>query len=80
MRSPILVTGSHRSGTTWLGQMLSLSNEAFVVHEPFNPSNARTWFHRPPPRWFLAVDPDRPAPWDAEMRRVLTLRPPVDEC
>jgi len=33
---PILVTGSHRSGTTWLARMLSLADGTLMAHEPFN--------------------------------------------
>ena len=33
---PILVTGSHRSGSTWLTKMLALSEGTLMVHEPFN--------------------------------------------
>lgn len=36
LQKPILVTGSHRSGTTFVGQMISLSPSVFYVHEPFN--------------------------------------------
>jgi hypothetical protein len=35
-RGPILVTGSHRSGTTWVGRILSKAPRARLVHEPFN--------------------------------------------
>jgi hypothetical protein len=48
--SPILITGSHRSGSTWLGKMLALSSEVTYIHEPFNPkssvceSNFDYWF------------------------------------
>lgn len=35
-RSPILVTGSHRSGTTWVGKMLSFSRSVGYINEPFN--------------------------------------------
>lgn len=34
-RSPILVTGIPRSGTTFIGQLLSLSNEVIYFQEPF---------------------------------------------
>lgn len=34
MRS--LITGAHRSGTTWLGEALAASGECSVLHEPFN--------------------------------------------
>lgn len=35
-KRPILVTGSHRSGTSWTGRMLSASPEVGYIHEPFN--------------------------------------------
>lgn len=34
--TPILVTGSHRSGTTWVGRMLSAEPTVAYIHEPFN--------------------------------------------
>ena len=37
LRKPILVTGAPRSGTTWVGKMLALSNQLHYIHEPFNP-------------------------------------------
>lgn len=33
---PILVTGSHRSGTTWIGKTISQHPRVKYVHEPFN--------------------------------------------
>lgn len=33
---PILVTGSHRSGSTWVGNVLALAPGTGYVHEPFN--------------------------------------------
>jgi hypothetical protein len=35
-RRPILITGSHRSGSTWLASMLALSEDTLIAHEPFN--------------------------------------------
>lgn len=46
----ILVTGSHRSGSTWTGKMLSLNDGTRYIHEPFhfapnNPKNpTKYWF------------------------------------
>jgi sulfotransferase family protein len=34
---PILVTGSHRSGTTWISRMLAMTPNVLLVDEPFNP-------------------------------------------
>ena len=36
---PILVTGSHRSGTTWVGKMLAATGSVGYIHEPFNLKN-----------------------------------------
>jgi len=37
----ILVTGTPRSGTTWVGKMLSANGTTGYIHEPFNHINAR---------------------------------------
>lgn len=34
--NPILVTGSHRSGTTWIGKMIAAAPTVGYIHEPFN--------------------------------------------
>lgn len=36
LKDSILVTGSHRSGSTWVGRVLALSGEIRYVQEPFN--------------------------------------------
>ena len=49
---PILVTGSHKSGTTWVGRMISAAAHIGYIHEPFNvgikigvnPRPSRYWF------------------------------------
>lgn len=35
-RKPILVTGAHRSGTTWVGRMIATSPSVVYIHEPFS--------------------------------------------
>jgi LPS sulfotransferase NodH len=35
-QKPILVTGSHRSGSTWVGTMLATSPSVGYVQEPFS--------------------------------------------
>lgn len=40
-RRPILVTGGHRSGTTWVGKMLAVERQTAYISEPLN-----LW-HRP---------------------------------
>lgn len=36
LKRPILVTGSHRSGSTWVGKMIAESPSVNYIHEPFN--------------------------------------------
>jgi hypothetical protein len=62
MADPILVTGAHRSGTTWVGKMLCAGGEAFYIHEPFNNirQSGPVWVPDPFPYWFYAMsDADR---------------------
>ena len=35
-KKPILITGAHRSGTTWVGKMIANSPRVRYIHEPFN--------------------------------------------
>lgn len=35
-KKPILVTGAHRSGSTWVGRMIARSPEIGYIREPFN--------------------------------------------
>lgn len=39
--SSILITGTHRSGTTWVGRMLAQHKKLVYIQEPFNPSTPR---------------------------------------
>ena len=38
-RKPILLTGSHRSGSTWVGRMIAENSSVVYIREPFNISN-----------------------------------------
>ena len=56
--NPILVTGSHRSGSTWVGRMLALDPRVGYIMEPFNllhrPGICRAHFKH----WFQHVSAD----------------------
>lgn len=53
-RQPILVTGAHRSGTTWVGKMLALAPGIGYIHEPFNPMGV-PGICNPEFKWFAYV-------------------------
>jgi hypothetical protein len=73
-RRPILVTGSHRSGTTWVGRALSCSPRVAYIDEPFSvlhrPGILRSAF----PYWFPYLRPgERPDVHD-DVARMLAFR------
>jgi hypothetical protein len=79
---PILVTGAHRSGTTWVGRMLSAGGETCYIHEPFNPTlRIPSWLSCRFPFWFYHIPPggDPPPPCRAALDRLLRLVYPARE-
>ena len=55
-KNPLLVTGPHRSGTTWVGKILSAAPCAGYIHEPFNIANNRYYFTKEFVHWFLYIN------------------------
>jgi hypothetical protein len=67
---PILVTGAHRSGTTWVGKMLALAPGVGYVHEPFNPRFSAGCFDR----YFTVVTRENETHYASELEHALTFR------
>jgi hypothetical protein len=73
-RRPVLLTGAHRSGTTWVGRMLDLSPEVGYINEPFNPH------HQPGicacrfPYWFQYIHRDNEAAFKSQLNAMLNFR------
>ena len=72
---PILVTGSHRSGSTWVGKMIAGSPEVVYIHEPFS-------VDRPPgraicgvqfPQWFTYLSDENSAPYRRGLEKMMRL-------
>ncbi|HYR29771.1 MAG TPA: sulfotransferase [Thermoanaerobaculia bacterium] len=55
MLQPILVTGPHRSGTTWIGQILATDPSTAYVHEPFSLLCRPGIFRHRVPHWYFHV-------------------------
>jgi hypothetical protein len=75
-RNPILVTGSHRSGSTWVGRMIAEAPGIIYIHEPFSVSD-------PPGRgicnakfkhWFTYVTRENEADFYQPLKNMLELR------
>ena len=37
--NPIIITGSHRSGTTWVGNVLKNLSMVYYIHEALTPNS-----------------------------------------
>jgi hypothetical protein len=54
-RPPVLVTGMHRSGTSWLGSMLCAGGELVNIGEPLNVLNRQTIFPKRVGLWYAHI-------------------------
>jgi len=74
VNSPILVTGSHRSGTTWVGRLLAQDSSVAYVDEPFRPDQRPGIFDAGFDRWFAYAPDYDEERIRRELRRLLALR------
>lgn len=56
--TPILVTGTHRSGTTWVGKMLAADPMTAYISEPLNVLHRPGVFHAKVKHWYQYVCED----------------------
>jgi hypothetical protein len=56
--SPILVTGAHRTGTTWVGRMLAAAPGIAYISEPLNVRHRPGVFRAPVKRWYTYINPE----------------------
>ncbi len=71
---PILVTGAHRSGTTWVGRMLALAPGVAYVHEPFSPKAPKGISPAGFDRYFTVVTAENESRYRPGLERTLALR------
>lgn len=55
---PILVTGAHRSGTTWVGKMLATSDHVGYISEPLNVWHRPGVMRTPVKHWYTYICED----------------------
>ena len=76
-KKPILVTGSHRSGSSWVGKMLSLSPSVAYIYEPFNiqytPRLCRAKFTH----WFTYICAQNESLYSNELNDCINFRYPL---
>jgi hypothetical protein len=55
VKTPILVTGAHRSGTTWIGKMLAVSGDIIYISEPLNVHHRPGVLQAPTKYWYTYI-------------------------
>lgn len=75
----MLVTGSHRSGTTWVGRLIAASPGVGYIHEPFNLGTSRGVCRAPRRHWFTHVGPENEHRFRRPLRDTLSFRYSVRE-
>lgn len=79
-RSPILVTGAHRSGTTWVGQMLNRSGQLCYIFEPlhpYDPARPSAWLPQQSHPVYPYIGPENAAEFTPLLDHLMHLRYPV---
>lgn len=71
---PILLTGAHRSGTTWAGRMFSLAPEAVYIHEPLNLHHDKGLFTADIDLWFTYICKENEAEFLPAFQNTMKLR------
>jgi hypothetical protein len=69
---PILVTGSHRSGTTWVGRVLACAPGVGYLDEPFRPDHRPGVLATPIADWFPYIRPGTDGRIVGDVRRTLS--------
>jgi hypothetical protein len=73
---PILVTGSPRSGTTWVGEMLAAAPGVVHFFEPFSVASRRSPCYPRFTTWFTHVAAENEGPYRERIARLVELRYP----
>jgi hypothetical protein len=69
----ILVTGGHRTGTTWVGRMLSASGETAYISEPLNVWHRPGVMGAPVPYWYTYICDDNAHEFLPALKQTLAL-------
>ena len=72
--APILVTGAHRTGTTWVGKMLAASPQVAYISEPLNVWHRPGVLRAPVERWYTCIRAENEAAYLPAFRELLAFR------
>ena len=71
---PILVTGAHRTGTTWVGKMLAASSQVAYISEPLNVLHRPGVLCTPVPKWYTFIGVENESAYLPAFREMMTFR------
>ncbi|RIK32599.1 MAG: hypothetical protein DCC56_01955 [Anaerolineae bacterium] len=71
---PILVTGAHRSGTTWVGRMLALDPQVAYISEPLNVLHRPGVLRAKTSHWYQYICEENEAEYLASFTELLDYR------
>jgi hypothetical protein len=74
IKKPILVTGAHRTGTTWVGKMLAASDEAAYISEPLNVLHRPGLMRASVPYWYQYIHTHNQQEYAPAFRETLQLK------
>jgi hypothetical protein len=72
--SPILVTGAHRTGTTWVGKMLSANAQVAYISEPLNVLHRPGVLSARVPYWYTYITEENESQYLPAFREMLGYR------
>ena len=72
--SPILVTGAHRTGTTWVGKMLAASSQVAYISEPLNVLHRPGVLRVPVTKWYKLICEQNEADYLPAFNEMLAFR------
>lgn len=73
-QSPILVSGAHRSGTTWVGKMLSAGGQVAYISEPLNVLHRLGVFRGRTEYWYTYICEENENQFIQPMRETLAFK------
>lgn len=74
MKQPILVTGAHRSGTTWVGRMLAANSQTAYISEPLNVLHRRGVYRAEIQRWYQYITAENESEYLPAFNELLNFR------
>ncbi|WP_334049576.1 sulfotransferase [Alteromonas gracilis] len=76
---PILITGSHRSGTTWVGNCIAASKDVLYIQEPFNIEHTPLGYKNPFRNWFQHINELNENEFATELDKLILKKPEISD-